>query len=168
MKIAKNVIELLRNDIILYDKVNLDIIKEEIKILPNYENQICLQGTKDNLDPFFGCGLFPEKEELKNLTEKDFNVFIFDTPYLNSIIKKHNLYRVRLMKLKPSNCYFYHQDWSKRFHIPIKTNDKCFFILDGEVIHLKADGSCYLIDTTKKHTALNGSREDRLHLVGVI
>jgi hypothetical protein len=150
------------------DKVNLDIIKQEIKILPDYLDQICLQGTRDNLNPFFGCGLFTADPNKKNLTEKDFNVCIFDMPYLNSIIKKHNLYRVRLMKLKPKTCYYYHQDWSKRFHIPIKTNEKCFFIIDEKVSHLKADGSCYIVDTTKKHTALNGSKEDRIHIVGIL
>jgi len=33
-------------------------------------------------------------------------------------------------------------------------------------MHLPADGRYYEIDTTQKHTALNGSWEDRIHIVG--
>ena len=70
------------------------------------------------------------------------------------------------MNLKPKRCYTYHYDLTKRFHIPIKTNDKCFFIVDKEVIQFPADGNHYILDTTKNHTAINASKEDRIHLIG--
>ena len=75
----------------MYD---LNKIKDEIKTLPEYKEQICLQGTKTNKDPFAGTGRvldLPEKEI-------EFTYPIFDIPYLNSIIKEHNLYRVRLIR----------------------------------------------------------------------
>ena len=97
--------------------------------------------------------------------EIEYNQPIFDI-LLNSIIKEHDLYRVRLMNLKPKRCYTYHHDLTKRFHIPIETNDRCFFIVEKEVLHFPADGNYFILDTTKNHTALNASMSDRLHLIG--
>ena len=36
------------------------------------------------------------------------------------------------------------------------------------VMHLPADGKHYVVDTTKPHTAVNASREKRVHIVGCI
>ena len=33
--------------------LDLDKIKKELEILPEFKEQIALQGTKDNLDPFY-------------------------------------------------------------------------------------------------------------------
>jgi hypothetical protein len=145
---------------------DLDKIKQELESLPEYRDQICLQGTHDNLDPFLGIG------KLKNIQPKyeetDFVFPIFDLPYVNSIMKDLKLFRTRVMLLLPSRCYTYHYDYSPRIHIPIKTNKRCFIVEDGRLKHLPADGNYYLVDTTKWHTALNGSAEDRIHIVGGI
>ena len=142
--------------------IDIDKILEEIKILPPYDDQICLQGTKTIIDPFAGIGKaidLPEKE-------KEFIYPIFDLTYINSIIEEHNLYRVRLMRLKSKTCYSYHQDQGKRFHIPLITNENCFFVIDDKIKRYPANGNWYIIDTTKKHTAVNASWEDRIHLIG--
>ena len=143
-------------------------ILNELKILPKWGAQICLQGVKGNDDPFLGCG------KLKNLTfeEKAFTSFLFDIPYTNSIISNLGLYRTRVLRLSPGQCLSYHRDPTKRIHIPLITNIKAFLIIDKEVIHLPADGNHYLIDTIQKHTAINASpehlREDRIHIVGLV
>ena len=143
----------------MYD---LNKIKDELKLLPKWKEQICLQGTKTIKDPFVGIG------SARDLPEKEieFKYTIFDLPYLNSIIKEWGLYRVRLMNLKSKTCYSYHQDQGKRFHIPIITNDNCFFVVDDKIVRYPADGNYYIVDTTKKHTAVNASWEDRIHLIG--
>ena len=146
--------------------LDLDKIKKELEILPKYDEQIALQGTKDNLDPFYACGA-----EIFNNTgkrEHEFNTPIFDMPYINSIIKDLKMYRTRVMILKPKTCYTSHQDTTKRIHIPLVTNDKCFFIINSQVKHYPADGNYYVVDTTQMHTALNASKEDRIHIIGVI
>ena len=38
--------------------LDLDRIKKELETLPKYDAQIALQGTKDNLDPFFSLGSY--------------------------------------------------------------------------------------------------------------
>jgi hypothetical protein len=142
--------------------IDLQKIKDEIKTLPQWKEQICLQGTKTIKDHFVGTGKaidLPEKEI-------EFTYSLFDIPYINSIIKNFNLYRVRLMNLKSKTCYSYHKDQCKRFHIPIITNENCFFIVDEKIVRCPADGNYYIIDTTKKHTAVNASFEDRIHLIG--
>ena len=100
------------------------------------------------------------------LGKKDFNKFAFDLPYTNSVMANLGMYRSRLMKMSSKTCYSYHRDPTKRIHIPLITNDKCFFVIDDEVSYYPADGSHYLVDTTKKHTFVNASREDRIHIVG--
>lgn len=147
--------------------IDIEKIKQELKLLPDFKTQICLQGTKDNLDPFWGIGKWHEKYK-KGYNEKDFDSFIFDLPYTNSVIKDLKMFRTRIMNLKSKTCYTYHRDMSKRIHIPIETNENCFLILDKEVKHYPADGNYYIVDTTQYHTALNASWEDRIHIVGII
>ena len=145
-------------------KYNLDIIKKELKSLPNYDTQLYLQGDTADMDA---------NEPIKNYllvdeTENDFNVPLFDIPYINSILKENNLVRTRIMKMKPKTCYYWHHDKTKRLHIPIETHEHCFLLLDNDRIHLPADGTAYEVDTTVNHTALNCSKIDRIHIVGVI
>lgn len=149
--------------------LDLEKIKKELQTLPDMTNisQIGLQGTNDNLDPFLSVGTINKIEKYK---ETDFVVPIFDIPYINSIMAELKMFRTRLMILKPRECYTYHYDFSKRIHIPVITNESCFIVENRQLRHLPADGNYYVVDTTKMHTALNGSRdnEDRLHIVGGI
>lgn len=147
--------------------LDLNKIKEELKTLPKWDEQIGLQGTETIKDPFIG-GMKNFYDTYKYEDEKEFIYPLFDIPYINSIMKEQNLYRVRLMNLKSKTCYTYHEDYEKRFHIPISTNENCFFIIDDKLKRYPADGNWYIIDTTKKHTAVNASRKDRIHLVGNI
>ena len=145
--------------------IDLDKIKDELKLLPEFNDQICLQGVDDNPDPFFGCGTI---SNIKPYKETDFTELNFNLPYINSIIEELNMYRTRVMVLKPKVCYSIHSDPVKRIHIPVITNENCWLIVNKEIMHLPADGRHYEIDTTQKHTALNGSWEDRIHIVGSV
>lgn len=142
-------------------RIDIDHILLEIESLPEYKTQLSLQVTADGNS---GEG----KLENLNHTEKDFNLFAYDLPYTNSILTWLGMYRSRLMKMKPKTCYSYHWDPTKRMHIPIITNENNFFVIDDEVSRYPADGSYYLIDTTKKHTFVNASFENRLHIVGCV
>ena len=145
--------------------LDLDRIKKELETLPKYDEQIALQGTKDNLYPFFGLGTYFKDKKCK---ETDFDTPIFDIPYINSIIKDLNLYRTRVMNMEPKTCYTLHRDPEKRIHIPVITNNNCFLIINNEIKHYPADGNYYLTDTTQLHTAVNASRKNRIHIVGVV
>lgn len=143
--------------------VDVERILLEIETLPKTP-QICLQGVKPFDDPLYGIG---KVLDLKH-NENEFVHPNFNIPYTNSILNAHNMFRSRLMRLKPKHCYTYHFDPSKRLHIPLLTNEKCMFIIEDEVFRYPADGNVYLIDTTKMHTAINASTEERIHIVGCV
>jgi|TARA_B110000908_G_scaffold58797_1_gene71475 hypothetical protein len=142
-------------------RIDIERILFELESLPEYDTQLSLQITDDGNS---GEG------KLANLhnTEKDFNVFAYHLPYTNSILSELGMYRARLMKMKPKTCYSYHQDPTMRMHIPLVTNDHCFIIVNDILHRYPADGSNYLVDTTKMHTAVNASREVRIHIVGCV
>lgn len=147
----------------------LDIQKilNELKLLPEYDNQIMLQGVNSKADHSYGTGRLDDIDNSVKEWEQDFKEFLFpELEYVNFILKKLNMTRTRVMKMAPKTCYSYHQDPSKRIHIPLITNEKCFFVVADEVIRLPADGNYYVIDTTKLHTFVNASFEDRIHIVG--
>lgn len=82
------------------------------------------------------------------------------------LAKDYTFGRMRLMKLTGRKCMSLHTDMEKRIHIPITTNLNCLMIVDDEVIHMPADGNAYLVDTKKRHTALNSNQDfDRIHLM---
>tara|TARA_Y100000004_G_C8937690_1_gene422836 strand:- start:1330 stop:1773 length:444 start_codon:yes stop_codon:yes gene_type:complete len=141
--------------------IDIERILLELESLPDYNEQLSLQITSEGNS---GEG------KLVNLNneEKDFNVFAYDLPYTNSVISELKMYRTRVMNMGPKSCYSYHQDPTPRMHIPLITNEKCFFVLDDEVVRLPADGQSYFIDTRKMHTFVNASFENRIHIVGCV
>ena len=127
--------------------------------------QIMLQGVKGQEDPYYGCNHF---RDLKHI-EFEFREELWpEIPYTNSILKELKIHRTRLMRLLPQTCYSYHKDTSQRVHIPLITNENCFIIVDDILKRYPADGSSYLINTTKMHTAVNASSEERWHIVGCV
>ncbi len=145
-------------------KYDLDKIKEELKTIPWYKNQIYLQGSSKDMDPIEPT--IGQNYLVVDETESKYSVPLFDIPYINGILEEHKLVRTRLMRMKPKTCYYWHNDKTKRLHIPIETHEHCFLLLGDERVHLPADGTAYVIDTTQKHTALNCSKIDRIHIVG--
>jgi hypothetical protein len=68
----------------------------------------------------------------------------------------------------PGTALPQHQDKQDkfRFHIPIITHIDSRFIINGENIHLPADGWCYLVNTSYLHSTENHSNIDRVHIYG--
>ena len=165
--------------------INIENILEEIRTIPLYQDladktnysknkefyrgfQIPLQGIKDVSKEFnpltYGVGRMDDLQH----EESDFTDFIYELPYTNGVIKECNMFRTRLMVLRPKACYFYHSDGTKRIHIPLITDPDCFFVIEDEVYRFPADGTWSIVDTTKMHTAINASRINRYHIVGCI
>jgi hypothetical protein len=83
----------------------------------------------------------------------------------NELSTKYKLGRMRLMKLIPTKCYTWHMDPTEHIHIPIVTNPGNKLVIGDNTYFLPADGSTYITDTTRLHTAFNGGREDRFNLL---
>ena len=79
------------------------------------------------------------------------------------------VFRARLMLVKPRTCYSIHNDPSPRIHLPVITDPHCLMYFPEKNItkHLPADGFSYWINTKEKHTFMNCSEIDRIHLVAV-
>ena len=80
------------------------------------------------------------------------------------------VYRTRIMVSRPKSCYSIHRDYSPRLHLPLITNKQCYFVFKdpAQFIHMPADGQTYWVDTKLDHTFMNGSIENRLHLVMIV
>jgi hypothetical protein len=78
--------------------------------------------------------------------------------------------RVLIVKLKANTNIEPHVDngyslmTAKRTHIPIITNSKVTFTVDGEIKYLK-EGEIWEINNSKVHSVDNNSDEDRIHLI---
>lgn len=169
----------------MYD---LKKIQAEIESLPDFDKQLLLQSNQENSEdrnPNVSCTgniVQSTKKELDNkLAAEVQDIYythpIFNIPYINSIMEELKLSKTRLMVLEQRECYTWHRDFYPRIHIPIITDDeKCFMVVqskfdpndNGEIIRMPANGDYYFVDTTKHHTAINGSGtvKRRLHIVG--
>jgi len=129
-------------------------------------------GKKEVKDQFGNLSLeVPEHEVV--YSEDDFSFLcsqfhntLFEKIY-NSLSKFYVLGRVRIMKSKPKTCMSWHVDSTHRIHYSIKTQNGCFMVIKDEVLHLPQD-TWWWTNTTKPHTAFNGSKEERIHLVAVV
>jgi len=76
--------------------------------------------------------------------------------------------RVRVLCLEPRRSLSYHRDPEPRVHLPIISNPGALAIVENFCTYLPANGSLYWMETTKYHSAMNGSEEARVHLVATI
>lgn len=137
---------------------------EEIQSLSIDEDQFCLQGVKGIDDYLYGS----RKIDEMNHSEEEFTEFLFDLPYTNSLLKKFNVYRARVMSLPKKYCMTYHYDPTNRIHFPLISNEDFFFIVDDFVYRMNEQNSVYILEATKKHTAANASLKTRIHVIGCI
>ena len=91
---------------------------------------------------------------------------LFEEVY-NALNKRYHLGRVRIMNSMPKTCLTWHTDATLRVHYPLKTQSGCFMVINDEVKYLEKD-KWYWANTRLPHTAVNSSKENRLHLVAVI
>jgi aspartyl/asparaginyl beta-hydroxylase (cupin superfamily) len=52
-----------------------------------------------------------------------------------------------------------------RIHIPIITNEECFFKIDGEIKNMKEGEVWEINNNEKEHSVENNGNEDRIHLL---
>ena len=85
----------------------------------------------------------------------------------------YKLCRTRVFLAKPNKiAYSVHKDMYKRLHLPIITNNYCFFTFfdpnEKKYPAMQADGSYYEVNTLVDHTFTNKGNIDRIHIVGSI
>jgi len=123
----------------------------------------------------FSGSLSGVKNKIRTVREHEFDTIhpSLDGTYTKEVIEQVMKYsyarvgRVRFLLLNPKTCYSMHRDpdWY-RLHIPLKTNEKSFFIVDEKFFTMPEVGSLYAIHPQDPHLAANSDlHEDRLHLV---
>ena len=145
--------------------------------LGNGANQSWYDAT-GSLEYQWGNDAFDENGQLRKSTRKrsehEFVTFVseFDHTIWKQVYDvlstRYKLGRIRLMRSKPKSCLSWHKDSEKRLHIPIITNPGARLVIEDAANHLIADGSVYIADTTKSHTAFNAGLEPRIHFVACI
>jgi len=130
---------------------------------PNQKTVTHDDGTKETIVPWRTEGL--KEEDFTVLCDR-FKGTVFEEAY-NELTSRFIIGRVRLMTMEPRKCLTWHKDTSPRIHYPIITSPGNLMIIEDEVKHLESN-TWWLVDTTKHHTALNGSSESRIHLVAVL
>ena len=130
-------------------------------------DQVGLQGHKPDLEPKQEWASSVGRVNKLQYPETYFKYPLFDIPYINRLMEKYGMVRTRIMKSNPKTCLTFHQDMTKRVHIPLITNPDCVMIIENSVHHLET-GKIYLTDTTKRHTAANASLMPRVHIVGCV
>lgn len=108
-------------------------------------------------------------DNTKLFHESDFSVFnpaFRDTVFYDIYqAMPFQVGRMRINRLPERTVFTMHQDSAARAHVAIVTNPNCFVMSgDAQAYHVPADGNAYVFDTKQDHTALNTSREDRIHL----
>lgn len=138
----------------------------------NNHNQICFQNTTTDYDVYQGtgdsrldhCPMYGLAEEEFVNFNPDFQGTVFEEIW-NTF--PYKMGRMRLMKVPAKKCYWMHNDPGMvRYHFAVDTNEDCFILYrDHGHYHISADGVCYRMNTDEHHTAVNASRDDRIHLV---
>ena len=169
------------------ETLNLDWISASN---PLSAQQICLNAAPGYThDVTFGAGYFadkgksdffirltPDGDERIPMSPKSvydwelcdvFKSTAFEEVY-NIIKTKYSVGRVRLLKSQPYTCMNWHIDPIPRLHYPIQTDQACMMIIEDEVYHLPHEEWTFAHTDKGKHTALNASQIDRIHLVADI
>ena len=147
---------------------NIKKIREELfQLIEEHgwgnRNQLSLQSPDGNFQTGDG-----KIEYHPGMSETDFTHLNIPIDWeISKFIKNNNLYRTRIMKLRPKECYSYHWDRTPRVHLAIDTHEHCFISIDDKLKHIPSDGYAYWIDTRKNHTAMNCTLDfERTHIVG--
>jgi len=159
---------------VLEDNIDLKAILEEansvkVALAKGWKDidQVGLQAHKPDLNPMEEWKSSIGKANRLQYPETYFKYSLFKLPTINRIMEKYGMKRTRIMKSDPKSCLTIHQDLTKRIHIPLITNDKCFMAIEDRNYYLEP-GKIYLTNTTLRHTAVNASESLRVHIVGCI
>lgn len=161
--------------------INCDFTKirsEVLSLLEKYpfsssHNQISLTGFTPEDSPYRCLGKLSDmNNELYGCSESDMNKILLITKgtYLEQYLKEipFSFGRVRVMQIKPKQCYTFHIDNNFRYHLAIDSNPDSFIVFkepNHQMINIPADGYLYQMNGFYKHSAMNGGDKPRIHLV---
>ena len=148
-----------------------------VKLYECVKDQILWQsndkGKQSSLQYLLGESVFLSGCGKTNGNDNSHNILvdIYKQTILEYYINKFNLVRTRWMWVAPFTSYSIHRDIFPRIHIPIITNDHCYFLFPESqitpVFNLSIN-AVWWVNTRLSHTFVNCSNKWRLHLVGSV
>jgi len=161
--------DFLRRLEVHYDIAAIQAVVESKYALFGDDNVICVNSHAKSRNPLKDfSGWLPD-----DVNEDEFTILNeeFRDTALEDLMRRlpFPYRRARLMRMPKKSCLTIHNDTCLRYHYAIKTNPACFLVHMtgnvGEFHHVPADGYLYEMDGTKTHTAVNASKQERIHLV---
>ena len=103
------------------------------------------------------------------MKSRKFTDDIANMPYVKTLVQqllaKSYFDSVNFRYVMPNTCYNWHMDKGQTcMHIPLITNEGCWFLYENRSFSMPADGSIYMVNNGRFHTFVNAGREPRLHL----
>lgn len=118
-------------------------------------------GTKKAYEGIADSSTCEDVEVLKRCPEFQAAIRFFKCP----------VYRARLSRLAAKSFITPHVDWfgeeKIRFHIPIITDEKVYFLINNQRLKMN-EGELWYVDISYLHSVLNQSSIDRVHLIIII
>ena len=163
-------------------KIDLQRMIDELKTLEggnwlsHYDKALADGWTTIPLSTHDGSSDNEESQRVGQWGKYKTTKYLDQLPYFKSILDAFGcpFGRVRIMKLMPGSIIREHRDTYEevsdyafgqvRLHIPVITNDKVTFMVDGKNLQMKA-GRLYYVNFSKKHYVRNDGTEARTHLV---
>ncbi len=113
---------------------------------------------KSNINYWPNYELFKSNiTEIELLLNKIIGVGIVETAILINLPKNQ-----KIDSHYDTGDYFFKRN---RIHIPIITNEHCFFKIDGEIKMMKEGEMWEINNNQKEHSVENNGNEDRIHLL---
>lgn len=141
----------------------------------NFDTNFLLKEFKDFLDPYLtdiidGRNNVLVQRKFHLMQNNQYNYSKFENiPYTieiaNLISNIFTFDSINYRYIMPNTAYNWHFDHGGNcLHIPLVTNEGCWFVYANRSFSMPADGSLYTVNNSKHHTFVNAGREPRLHL----
>jgi hypothetical protein len=137
-----------------------------LKLTEYKSNQIALQYA-DNESWHAGIG----KSDYLKHSEQDFVKYhsALENTYIKQLLESLNfpVAHARIMNLPPKTCYTTHVDYYTRYHIPVTTKPLQTYMHfpDKETTVRMYPGKMYWTNTHELHNFINGTFENRIHII---
>jgi hypothetical protein len=141
----------------------------------NWNEYVFRQKTYSDHSETLTVPLIWDEEKLIVRYWKDYKMFENDlisiSKLLNQKLGPGSIETAILINLPKNKKIDRHFDYGNyfvernRLHIPIITNDKCIFEVDGETINMKQGEIWEINNDGKSHSVINNGDTDRIHLL---
>ncbi len=151
-------------------KIDIQQLLDDVTKISNVAgwklNQIALQ-YHNEIDWHSGVG----KSDFLSGNEEEYIHYhpFLDGMYIKELLESFDfpVAHSRIMLLPPKTCYTTHVDYYTRYHIPVTSKPLQTFMLfpdKGEILRMYP-GKAYWTNTYELHNFVNGTYEDRIHIV---